>query len=283
MSANKLTPPPGPTGYACSMTRLRTAPLALAVLLSLALPGRAAAAELSEVLACDDGAEWPPFTHYLRDAQGQATPALGGFAVDVLQQILGHAGIRVRIELLPWARCQREIELGRYLMALNASYSEDRAQRYYLTQPYYQTTHSYFYSRRLHPQGLPIARLADLQGYRVCGVRGYNYAAYQLPAERIDYGARDFAAVVAKLRLGRCDIGLEKLEIVAGYRITGKDLLADPELGHGTVPDLPPGEFHMMVSRQHPQGPALLALLNRGLSELKASGRLQALQKLYLP
>ncbi|WP_374435494.1 substrate-binding periplasmic protein [Inhella sp.] len=256
----------------------RCAPL---VLLALAAP--AAALDLQEVLACDDGAEWPPFTHYLRDAQGKPSSELGGFSVEVLQQILGQAGIRLRLELLPWARCQREVESGRYLMALNASYSQERDARFWLTQPYYRTTHSYFFSRRHFPQGLPIAHLADLANQRVCGVRGYNYEAYKVPAEKIDFGARDFAAVVAKLHLGRCTIGLEKLEIVAGYRITGKDLLADPELGHAQVPELPPGEFHMMVSRQHPQGEALRDLLNRGLSTLRSSGQLQALQRRHLP
>lgn len=259
----------------------RTAP---ALLFGLMAAAAAAEAPLSRISVCDDGSEWPPYTYYERDAQGQATRRLTGFAVDVLQAIAQRDGVQVQFELLPWARCQMEVDRGvDYQMALNASHSQERERRYWLSQPYYATTHHVFYSRRQHPQGLAIHGVADLAAYRVCGVRGYNYEAYRIPPEQLDYGARDFATVVVKLHAARCDIGLEKLEVVAGYRITGKDLLADPELGHAAIPGMPRGEFHMIVSRQHPQGEALRNWIDAGLKRLRDSGELQALSKRYLP
>lgn len=261
------------------------APSTLPALVLLLLgTGAHAEAPVHELSVCDDGSEWPPYTYYLRDGEGRSTGVLTGFAVDVLQAIAQRDGVTVRLTLLPWARCQMEVEHGRnFQMALNASYSDERERKYLLTQAYYSTTHYYFYSRRHARDGWPIHSLDDLARLQVCGVRGYNYAAYRLPPERLDMGARDFASVVTKLHAERCQVAVEKLEVVAGYRVTGKDLLADPDLGRAPIPGMPKGEFHMLVSRQHPQGAALRAWLDTGLKRLRDSGELQQLQRRYLP
>lgn len=258
--------------------------IAPALLLGLLAGSVAAQAPLAKLSVCDDGSEWPPYTYYERDAQGRSLGRLTGFAVDVLKAIARPDKVHLTIELLPWVRCQNEVDRGQdYQLALNASHSEERERRYWLTQAYYATTHHVFYSRRHYPQGLAVPNLESLGHYRVCGVRGYNYEAYKIPPEQLDAGARDFAAVVFKLHADRCQIALEKLEVVAGYRITGKDLLADPELGHAPIPGMARGEFHMIVSRQHPQGEALRNWLDAGIKRLRESGELQALSKRYLP
>ncbi|MBH9553514.1 substrate-binding periplasmic protein [Inhella gelatinilytica] len=230
---------------------------------------------------CDDGAEWPPFTHFKRDDAGRPTSAVVGFSVEVLERILTPLGRRITVELLPWARCQMEVAEGqRYAMALNASPSPERTARFLMTRPFYQTHHSYFYSKRQFPQGLRIRTLADLGRYRICGVHGYNYAAYQLPPGALDSGAQDVSRVVIKLHAGRCDLGLEKWEILVGTRITGQNLLADPDLAVGEVPELPPGDFHMLVSRRYP---ALARAINQGLERLEASGELAKIRARYVP
>lgn len=249
-------------------------------------PGAAAAVKpltLTTVQVCDDVNEWPPFT-FVQPASSEGSRAqVVGYAVDVLERILKPLGVVVRIELLPWLRCLREVESGKdFVMALNASYSEERARRFLLTEPYYDTTHAYFYSRRRYPQGPAIAGLQDLGKFQLCGVHGYNYTAYGLRDEQVDRGALDFSRVIAKLLADRCEIGIEKLEVVQAARYRGQRLLSDPAIAYAAIPGMPKGEFHMIVSRQHPQGQALVDVLNRGVKTLRARGELDAIRKRYL-
>ena len=81
----------------------------------------------------------------------------------------------------------------------------------------------------------------------------------------------------------RCEVGIEKYEAVAGLRLVGVDLLADPDLGHGEIPGLEAGEFHMLVSRSHPEGEALHTLINQGIQQIKDSGQMRALWRRYFP
>lgn len=251
---------------------------------TLGLACGAAPLSLKTVEVCDDAAEWPPFTYFDRLPDGKATSRVMGYSVDVLNRILGPIGIQVRVQLLPWVRCLREVDAGtQFQVALNASMSEERKKRFWLTQPYYETTHAYFYSRKAFPTGLHLRSVADLKRYHVCGVHGYNYSAYGLRDDEVDRGALDFTRVIAKLHVKRCEVGLEKLEPVAGLRRLGHDALADPDLGWAEFPGLPKGEFHMMVSRQHPQGEALRDALDQGIKTLRESGQLQELRRRYLP
>jgi len=232
---------------------------------------------------CDDGAEWPPYTFYKRSG-GVATKELTGFAVDVVTAILQKAGQHADIKLLPWARCQNELLTGTdYQMALNASYNDKRAKLYHLSRPYYRTTNYYFFSRKVHPTGLRIEQLADLRHFKVCGLYGYNYETYGLPAGSIDQGSYDFTTLIAKIHAGRCDLFLEKYEVMAGFTATGQPFLADSQLGREPVPGMTPTEFYMMISRQAAGSEQLLKTINVGLAELEASGQLARLLKKYLP
>lgn len=261
-------------------------------LVAFSVSAGAQALSLKTVTVCDDVAEWPPFTYRARKPAGPVsgaapagtTPEVVGYSVEVLRRILAPLGIAVRIELLPWVRCLREVEAGQnFQMALNASASPERQQRFLLSEPYYETTHAYFYSRRRYPNGVALRRVEDLAEFHVCGVHGYNYSAYGLRDEQVDRGALDFGRVIAKLLADRCELGLEKLEAVQATRYTGKNLLADPDIAYAPIPGMAKGEFHMVVSRQHPQGKALQQVLNAGLKTLRDSGQLQAIRKNYLP
>lgn len=241
------------------------------------------------VRVCDDVNEWPPFT-YLRShgehgaSASSSAQEVVGYAVDVLQRILRPKGIAVQIDLLPWVRCLREVESGQmYQMALNASHSAERERQFLLSLPYYDTTHAYFYSRRRFPQGLSIRSPKDLAKHEVCGVHGYNYSAYGLRDEQVDRGALNFSRVIAKLLADRCEVGVEKLEAVQAGRHDGQPLLANPDIAFAPIPGMPKAEFHMLVSRRHPQGQALLDMLNRGIRDLRATGQLKALRQLHQP
>ena len=233
---------------------------------------------------CDDGAEWPPYMYYRRTARGEKTKEIEGFSVDVIREIFAPRDIQFSIDLLPWARCQAEVKDGtNYQMALNASYNLDRATQYALSSPYYSLTSNYFYSKTAHPDGLAINGIADIQKYQVCGLLGYNYETYGFPPHPIDQGARDFTALIKKIEVDRCDLFLEKYEILAGFTAIGEDFLGNPQMGYAPIPGMNRTEFYMLISKKWQNGDALKKNIDEGLAELEANGKLELLLKKYVP
>ncbi|MFC4159355.1 substrate-binding periplasmic protein [Chitinimonas lacunae] len=249
--------------------------LALPLLL-IALPPRPGWPPGSPLLACDDINQWPPYTY--RD-----NGALIGYSVDVLQQIAHAQQWRVQIDLLPWERCLNAVRAGQYHLALNASDNQQRRRHYLMTRPYYFTHSVYFYSRRHHSE-LDIHQLADLRRYRLCGLFGYNYEPYGLSTHDLDLGTTRFPQLIAKLHLGRCDLFVEKREIIVGFSLTDPEmnaLLRDPQLQQRPLPGVAPTGFHMLISRRIQAAETLHAILEQGLDDMARRGRLTRLLRRY--
>lgn len=228
---------------------------------------------------CEDQDEWPPYS-WLERKNGQKTDKVVGYAMDVIDSIFARHGIQYKISLIPWSRCLAELRQGQqYQMALNLSWSEERANTYLLSRAYYSTTNYYYYSRKKYPNGLPINSVADLKQYPACGILGYNYTTYGFKPGEIDQSAKSFESLIAKLHLGRCALFLEKNEVMAGFGAIGKPYLDDENLGRAPVPGMVPTPFHLGISRAMPQGLALQALLDREIGLMEESGQLQALWK----
>jgi polar amino acid transport system substrate-binding protein len=267
------------------MTTLRW----FSVLLLAALPTRAvlaappfqekAAAAPLAVSICDDNNEWPPYSYFQRK-NGLKTDKLSGYAIDVIEDIFARHRIRHEINLIPWPRCVAVSTLGtRYQMVLNMSYSPERTKNYLFSRAYYSTTTYYYYSRHNNPQGLAIEGPADLHKYRVCGVQGFNYTSYGFGPGDIDQGAKDFSALIAKVKLGRCALFIEKDEVMSAYSKIGKPYLADPDIAKAPVPGMKPTRFYFGISRNFARSKELLELIDSELLLMEENGRLAALWK----
>lgn len=229
---------------------------------------------------CDDGSEWPPYSYYER-VNGEKTDKVVGFMVDVVDEIFGKNGVAYTVELLPWQRCQDEVKRGEnYQMLLNASYNEERAQNYHMSQVAYVTNSYYFYSKQNYSAGLEVKDKADLKNFRVCGILGYNYDEYDVP--EIDTGTADMTALIEKLHAGRCDLFIEKLEIMSGFTVMGNDILGSGQLGYAPIVGTEPAPFYLMFTKNE-QGLELKNIIDTGLQELTASGRFNELLKKYVP
>jgi len=102
------------------------------------------AQESATVGICGDSGEWPPYIYFERD-EGKKTERVAGFSIDVIGEVLDEEGIDYTIELLPWKRCLRNVEAGAASqIALDASYSEERAKSYFYSRPYYTVEPYYF-------------------------------------------------------------------------------------------------------------------------------------------
>ena len=251
----------------------------LPVLIGVTL-ARAASWDGPFVNICDDGAEWPPYSYYQR-VDGIPTDTIIGFSVDVVRKIFDAHGIPWKLSLVPWKRCMHEVAKGEpYQMLLSAGRNPQRDRTYLVSEPYYQMHTSYLYSTTHHPQGLAIAGRDDLKKYRVCGIQGYNYIVFGLPEDAIDTGTADYATLVKKLLNGRCDLSVDRLEILMGFKAIGKDFITQPGLAYRIIPGEPVEPFHMMFTRNE-FGHRLKRIVDEGIGKLRESGELNAMQRKY--
>ncbi len=252
----------------------------LAACCALSAPAAAASAGYT-VAICEDENEWPPYSYFLRH-EGKKTGQVTGFAVDVIGDILNRHQIVHSITMIPWARCLAVAQLGeRFQMVLNLSASPERQAVFLLSRPYYTLASYYYYSRRHHPNGLNVKTVADLKKYRICGIFGYNYAAFGFAPGEVDDGTKDFGALIAKLHIDRCSAFVEHENVMKGFALIGKDYLSDPDIGKAPIPGRPAGAFRFGVSRKFAHAQELHALIETELAHMEESGRLRELWTKY--
>lgn len=231
------------------------------------------------VAICDDENELPPFSYFLRVGRVK-TATLGGFAVAVIREIFTRRGVAYRIDMKPWTRCQALVTLGhQYGMLMNFTYSDEREKTFLFSRPFYYMNSYYYYAKERYPDGLDINSAADLRNHRVCGISGHNYRVYGLAPGEVDQGARNVETVLAKVKLGRCTLFVEKDEIMTGYAMIGKPVLADPAIAKAPVP-MPASPFYFAISKQQPRAEALRQLIDEELLMMESSGRLAELWRL---
>jgi len=235
------------------------------------------------VRICDDGAEWPPYSYYVRKNH-EKTTELTGYSVDVIKIILKKNAIPYEIKLLPWKRCLAEVEQGdNYLMALSSSENPEREKLFLFSDPYYTTHYYAFYSKAAYPSGISLHQAADLNHYRLGGVKGYAYSG--LPGVNTDEMilTGNYVDLVKMLYATRFDVFAEHYEVIAGLSEIGSyNFLTDPMLGRVAVPGTPENGFHMIFTRNNPAGLQLMTLVNKELAAMKKSGELDRLLSHYI-
>lgn len=236
----------------------------------------ATAVQAGQPLAiCDDESGWPPYTFV--DPKNPASVV--GASADLIIEILKRTGYEPQITLLPWKRCLMEVETGKSAMLLNASYSDERAQKFLMSKPYYSVNSGLYYMSSKYVSPPNITTVADMKDYRYCGLYGYNYTMYPIPEAQLDSGARDEASRFAKLRFGRCDLVLGDVEILKSFAAMGQVDLAGTS--HIPIPGAKPKEFHVMVSRAIPDGAKLLGIIDNGIVSTKADRTYAKIFKKY--
>lgn len=234
------------------------------------------------IRTCNDSGEWPPYFWYLR-INGEVTDQLLGYDLDFLGNIFRNIGANYTLDLIAWSRCLHEVETGdSYEMVSSVAYSQERDEKYLVTDSYYVVQPHYFYSRGQFPDGLNINSIDQFADYKVCGLRGYNYANFGVPTDSIDVGTKVFPQLIEKTARGRCDLFLARFEIFAGFAKTGNDYIRNHNLGTAPMPGIPGDEFHMMVSRNYEYAEELRDTLNEGIARLKSSGEGERLFAPYL-
>lgn len=218
----------------------------------------------------------PPWTYWVRDAQGHKTRSYTGFSVDVFSAVFKKLGREVRfIGDVPWSRCLKMVEAGDIDYAMDAYFNTERDKLFAFSRHYNTLTPQVFY-RADSP--VEVRSTADLQRYRGCGMLGASYAHYGLQSEQLDLGVNTYQGMITKLKAQRCDYFVEELEVIAGYKKLGVDHLGDQALRYHAVTDAQAPAKHLIAAKGSAAA-ALLPEIDKQLGALIASGEAVKLWK----
>ncbi len=246
-----------------------------AVLLGSLITFQTQAADVTvPVKVCGDGAGWPPY-HFKKDNQ------FAGYDLDVLDAVLKAGGVEYSFDMPPWARCLAGLDGGKYHLAVSSSFSEERNEKYLLTEFYYTLNPYYFYSKEVHPDGFNAKTIDDLKKHKICGLRGYNYAGFGFQDNDVDRGTGSFDQLVQKLGAKRCDMFVARFQIIKGFDVIGKPVLNDT-VAYAAIPGIEGDKFYMLISRKFEQKAELKKMLDDGFKKLRDEGKLEEMLKKYL-
>lgn len=231
------------------------------------------------VTVCDDENLWPPYV-FTKDSK------VTGAMVELLDAIFKKTQIDHTLTLTSWKRCLYQVEHfsgePRFEVFINGTFSEERAQKFLVSDQVYSSGNAYFYSKTQFPVAPEINKLSDLKNYSVCGVHGYNYEMYGLTSSDLSVTAADLHSLFRLLKSNRCDIILNAYSVPFGSLFTDKPML-DNTVDARIIESLPKQSFHIFVSRKTPRAKYLISEINQALQALKEDGTIHAIFSQYLP
>lgn len=232
-------------------SRLRGA-LLLAIAFSLSTASTARAVQPELLLTTEN---YPPF-----NMQQDGTNLIVGISTDIVREIMKRAGLSYSMKFLPWQRA--------YTMALNSSntcvfsttITEERTPKFKWVGPLVQNDWMFF---ARPDSGIEISSLDEARGYRVGGYKGDAVALFLEQQDfRLDLASHDHVNP-GKLTAGRFELWA-----------TGVHL--GPYLARQAGVEIEPlftfRETVMGLACNRAVDDALIAKLNRILSDLKADG-----------
>lgn len=218
------------------------------------------------------GDDYAPFT-------GQALPG-GGMLTQVVGAALNERGLTHSLDWRPWNRGYLKTLQGEYDATFPYVRTAERERDYLYSTPLY-TANQHLFSRA--EDLFEADDLAALRGKRICYPLGWQPpAAIQ---QLLDKGALQRHAPAGLnecarlLLLGRDDFFVANLYLgEAAMRSTGEALTRF----HRSSSVFSSSTLHLIVPRNHPQGPWLIEQFDMGLRALQGSGQYQRLIDSYL-
>ena len=228
------------------------------------------------VSICSEPGDGPPWLYWLKTPEAATPQKLAGFTIDMTHAAFARLGKTVTFRGdLPWARCLRMVAAGQIDFASGAYFSEERAKTYAYSQPYKTLTPQVFMRKA---SGVQIESVADLVRYRGCGMLGSSYSHYGLRAGDLDQGSNSYAAMIKKLKVGRCDYFVEELEVVAQLNGGRDHYLEDPELRHNDVAGATRPAMHLIAAKGSPAA-TLLPQFDDAFQKMQRGGEIPKLWK----
>lgn len=209
--------------------------------------------------------EWPPYLGEKLAHYGVASRIVGeAFALE---------GIEVAWEFHPWARSLQLAESSKRDGSAVWLYSAEREQQFFISDPVIESGY-YLFHRKNH--NFDWQSIDDLRQQRIGGTRSYDYgdafqhaeASGRLRVKRFTSDELNFRQLLA----GRID--LFPMDKVVGFDLLHQHFSpAERALLSFHPKPLRTDNLHLLLSRQIPGNADLIKRFNRGLAQLRASGR----------
>lgn len=242
----------------------RTQPMC-AWLLSVLLTLISCSAAAAEAVRLTNG-EWPPYL-------GEQLP-YKGVASRIVSEAFALQGIDVAWDFYPWARSLQMAERGKRIGSAIWLRSKERERKFFISDAVVESSYYLFYRKGYN---FNWKQIDDLQSARIVGTRGYNYGEAFQQAEasgklRVNRVTSDETAF-RQLLAGRVD--LFPVDKVVGFDILHKNFspAERSQLSFHSKP-LRTDSLHLLLSRKVPGNAELMVRFNRGLQELRESGKI---------
>lgn len=224
------------------------------------------------VLAAD---EWCPY-NCAADADRP------GYAVEIAREVFAHAGHTVEYRTMPWPRALQDCRRGRVGGVIGADHGE--APDFVFPTLAIAVTDTSFVVKKGNPwrydgpQSLSRVLLGGILGYSYDGVVGDYIRANARDAGRVDLVGGDTALEMnlRKLVAGRIGVTMDARPVLA-YKLKEMGLAGEVVFA-GSVN---PTENFIAFSPAHPKARDYAAILDKGLAEMRASGRLSQILDRY--
>ena len=234
----------------------------LLFLLSLVFSGLLAAAEV--ILT---NGEWPPYL-------GEHLPH-HGVASRIVEEAFALEGVEVHWEFYPWVRALRLAEHGQRAGTAVWRGSPQRERAFYISEPVVASAYHFFHRK---DRAFDWQRVEGLRGLRICATRSYHYGAAFQQAEaegrlQVNRLSSD-EQCLRQLLAGRTDVF--PLDKVVAFSMLHKQFSAAEREQLAFHPrSLHSDSLHLLLSRRVPGNAELLERFNRGLAQLRDSGKIE--------
>lgn len=214
--------------------------------------------------------EWPPFI-------GESLPHYG-VVPQLISEAFASQGVGVDYGFFPWKRAYEEVKQGRWHGSAIWGRTPEREVDCLFSAVVYSDAVVLFYNRAkpIAWDG-SLATAQQLNGLRIGIPLGSAKTPVLAQAERLGWVqyevSGDELTNLRKLAARRIDA----VDIVkgSGSHVLNQQLSAEERSQITTTPPYQTWDYHLILSRQFPESERYLRLFDRGLQQLKDSGRHQ--------
>lgn len=219
--------------------------------------------------------EWCPY-NCSDDAKNK------GYIVDILNEVYGKLGYRVVYQTINWSRVIRNARLARTHGIIGAL--KDDAKDFVFPTSSIGNTVIGLWGKS--EENIQVDQLSDLAPLNIAIVKGYTYgdeldSYFAEHNERrgklqITSGGKPLARNIELLKKGRIDAIVEDNAVIQ-YQLHQQNLTK--HISH--INDLNSDQIFVAFSPNNPQSPHLAMQLERGMHELRKSGKLERILAKY--
>ncbi|WP_179953306.1 substrate-binding periplasmic protein [Desulfobotulus mexicanus] len=203
-----------------------------------------------------------------------------GILSQIVSESFEKAGFEAVFVFVPWKRALKSVEEGEFLDGTPAWFrTPEREVLFYVSDSLVDDSQSFFH---LKDFAFDWEKIEDLKGIHIGATLGYDYgedfsrayAREEILVEWVSKDVQNFRKMLAER------IQVFPMNTLAGYGILQTDFSEKEfaSITHHPKP-LRAEALHLLLSKQNPANAEVMERFNRGLKELKKSGRYDEILK----